>query len=120
MTRVKGGPKRTRRRKKLLKLAKGFRGTRKSLLSVASHVVARSLVYAYRDRKTKKREFRSLWILRINAACRTLGIKYSQLIHGLKKANVKLDRSVLANLANTDPKSFETVVIKAKEALGLS
>lgn len=117
MARAKRGFKARRRRKKLLGLAKGYRGTRNSLFRTAVHVVRRGLVFAYRDRRVKKREFRKLWILRINAAARSNGIKYSELIHGLKKAQITLDRSVLAELAMNDPKGFTELANKAKAAL---
>jgi large subunit ribosomal protein L20 len=116
MSRVKRGFKARRRRKKILGLAKGFRGTRNSLFRTAVHVVRRSLCYAYRDRRVKKREFRQLWILRINAASRALGIKYSEFINGLKIAGVELDRSVLSDLAIRDPQAFAQLVDMAKKA----
>ena len=118
MTRVKRGFKARRRRKKLLKLAKGFRGTRKKNIKTAVHVVRRALRYAYRDRRVKKRDFRKLWIIRINAAVRSQGLKYSEFIHGMKKSGINLDRSVLSNLALTDAPSFLKIVTAAKQALG--
>jgi len=104
--RVKRGFKARRRRKKLLKLAKGFRGGRSKLYRTAADSVDKALQYAYRDRKARKREFRSLWIARINAAARMNNLSYSGLISGLKKAGVDLDRKILADLAVSDPKAF--------------
>ncbi len=118
MSRAKRGFKARRRRKKLLSLAKGYRQTRKNLYRTAVHVVRRGLVYAYRDRRVKKREFRRLWIVRINAAARAVGLRYSELINGLKKAEVLVDRSILADMALTDPKGFSDLALKAKAALG--
>ena len=109
MARVKGGAKTRRRRKRVLKMAEGYYGTRSRLFSIATETVDRALWFGFRDRKVKKRDFRKLWIARINAAARPLGISYSRLIDGLKKANVALDRRVLANLAATDPDGFAAV-----------
>lgn len=117
MSRVKRGFKARRRRKKVLKLAKGFRGSRSTRFKTAIHVVRRSLCYAYRDRRVKKREFRKLWIIRINAACRAGGMRYSEFMHGLKKSQIELDRSVLAELALNDEKAFLDLVKTAKTAL---
>ncbi|HET9238780.1 MAG TPA: 50S ribosomal protein L20 [Oligoflexus sp.] len=117
MARAKRGFKARRRRKKIFALAKGFRGARKNRFRNSIHVVRRSLVYAYRDRRVKKREFRKLWITRINAAARAAGLRYSELIHGLKKANITLDRSVLADLALNQPAAFGELVNSAKAAL---
>jgi len=117
MPRVKRGFKARRRRNKVLKLAKGFRGGRSKLFRSAVEAVDRSLKYAYRDRKAKKRDFRSLWIVRINAAARENGLTYGRLIHGLKKAGIQLDRKVLAELAVSDPTGFATVVAQAKAQL---
>ncbi len=117
MARAKRGFKARRRRNKILGLAKGFRGSRNSRFKTAAHVVKRALAFAYRDRNVKKREFRSLWILRINAASRSMGLKYSELIHGLKKAQIEMDRSILADLAVNDEKAFGELVQKAKNAL---
>lgn len=117
MSRVKRGPKGRQRKKRILKLAKGFRGTRKNQFRIAIHVVKRALRYAYRDRRVKKREFRQLWITRINAAARACGIKYSEFMNGLKKANIEIDRSCLAELAVQDEKSFSSLVERAKTAL---
>lgn len=116
MARVKRGFKARRRRKKILDLAKGFRGTRNSNYRTAIHVVRRALCYAYRDRRVKKREFRQLWILRINAATRANGMKYSEFMHGLKLASVEIDRSVLSDLAIREPAAFAELVLLAKEA----
>jgi large subunit ribosomal protein L20 len=99
MPRAKGGPKTRQRRKKVLKQAKGYWGGRRRLYRTAAETVLRALAFAHRDRRAKKREFRSLWILRINAACRALGLPYSSFMSGLKKAGVTLDRKVLADLA---------------------
>jgi len=102
------------RRKKVLKLAKGYWGRRKNVWTVAKNAIEKGLTYAYRDRRTKKREFRKLWIQRINAGAREHGLTYSQLIGGLKKANIDLNRKVLADLAMNDPKAFEAVIKKIK------
>jgi large subunit ribosomal protein L20 len=112
--RVKKGFKARRRRNRILKLAKGFRGRRKNTYKRANESVERALDYATRDRAVRKREFRALWIVRINAAARQLGLSYSKLIAGLNKANVAIDRKVLADLAVADPKGFEAVVALAK------
>ena len=117
MPRVKRGFKARRRRNKVLKLAKGFRGARSKLFRSATEAVDRALNYAFRDRKVKKRDFRALWIARINAASRDNGLSYSRLVHGLKKAEVGLDRKILAQLAVTDPQGFKTVVETAKAQL---
>ncbi|TKB23652.1 50S ribosomal protein L20 [Desulfopila sp. IMCC35006] len=116
MPRVTRGFKARRRRNRVLKIAKGFRGGRSRLYKSATEAVDRALVYAYRDRRTKKRDFRRLWIARINAGARMNEISYSQLMGGLKKANVDLDRKVLANLAILDADAFTRVVQIAKEA----
>lgn len=114
MPRVKRGFKARRRRNKVLKLAKGYRGARSKLFRSATEAVDRALNYAYRDRRVKKRDFRALWIARINAAARLDGLSYSRLIFGLKKAEIALDRKVLAEIAVTDPAAFSAVVEKAK------
>lgn len=114
MPRVKRGFKARRRRNKVLKLAKGYRGARSKLFRSATEAVDRALNYAYRDRRVKKRDFRALWIARINAAARIDGVSYSRLIFGLKKAEIALDRKVLAEIAVTDPAAFSAVVEKAK------
>ncbi len=107
--RVKRGYKAKNRRKKILKLAKGFRGGRSKLFRTAADAVDKALSYAYRDRKAKKRDFRKLWIARINAASRMNGLSYSKFIHGLKLANIELDRKVLAELAVSDPAAFSKI-----------
>ena len=104
--RVKRGFKARRRRKKILKLAKGFRGGRSKLYRTAADSVDKALQYAYRDRRTRKRDFRSLWIVRINAAARLNNLSYSRFINGLKRENVGLDRKILADLAVSDPNAF--------------
>ncbi|PLX91720.1 MAG: 50S ribosomal protein L20 [Desulfuromonas sp.] len=114
MPRVKRGFKARRRRNKVLKLAKGYRGARSKLFRSAAEAVDRALNYAYRDRRVKKRDFRALWIARINAAARLNGLNYSRLVYGLKKAEIGLDRKVLAEIAVTDPAAFTAVAEKAK------
>ena len=111
--RVKRGFKARRRRKKVLKLAKGYRGGRSKLYRTAADAVDKALMYAYRDRKVRKRDFRRLWIARINAAARMNNISYSKLISGLKKANIELDRKILADLAVSDPNGFSQIATKA-------
>lgn len=117
MSRAKRGFKARRRRKKILALAKGYRGSRSTRFRTAIHVVRRGLSFAYRDRRVKKREFRSLWITRINAASRSNGLRYSEFMNGLKLKSIELDRSVLADMAVNDPKGFSSLVAQAKEAL---
>ncbi|HEX9778911.1 MAG TPA: 50S ribosomal protein L20 [Geopsychrobacteraceae bacterium] len=117
MPRVKRGFKARRRRNKVLKLAKGYRGARSKLFRSATEAVDRALSYAYRDRRLRKRDFRALWIARINAAARENGISYSRLIHGLKKAEVALDRKIMADLAVNDPAGFSFVAETAKGQL---
>ena len=117
MPRAKRGNKRLERRKKILKLAKGYRGTKSKLYRSAKESVERGLNFAYTGRKLKKRDFRSLWIVRIGAAARLNGINYSQLMHGLKVAGIELDRKVLADLAVNQPDAFAAVVTQAKNAL---
>jgi large subunit ribosomal protein L20 len=102
------------RRKKILKAAKGYWGRRKNVYTVAKGAVEKGMQYAYRDRRVKKREFRKLWILRINAGAREHGLSYSQLIGGLKKSNIELNRKVLADLAMNHPDAFKAVVEKIK------
>ena len=116
MPRVKGGPKTRQRRKKVLKMAKGYVAGRRRLYRTAVDAVHRALAYSYRHRKAKKRDFRRLWITRINAAARTQGISYSRLMEALRKAHVELDRKILAELAVSDPASFSKIVEKAKAA----
>jgi large subunit ribosomal protein L20 len=110
MPRVTRGFKARRRRNKVLSLAKGFRGAKHRLFKTAAEAVDRALCYAYRDRRTKKREFRQLWIARINAAAKQNGVSYSRLINGLIKSSIELDRKVLSNLAIVDPNAFTAVV----------
>lgn len=117
MSRVKRGTKAKTRRKKVLKQAKGFRGAQSKLFRTAVERVNRALQFAYRDRRVKKRDFRSLWITRIGAATRVHGINYSKFIDGLKKANVLLDRKVLSDLAITSPETFAKIVELAKSKL---
>lgn len=114
--RVKRGYKARRRRNKVLKLAKGFRGGRSKLFRTAADSVDKALMYAYRDRKARKRDFRRLWIARINAAARMNDTSYSRLIHGLKQANIELDRKVLADLAIADPAGFKKVTELAAQS----
>lgn len=115
--RVKTGFVRRRRHKKILKMARGFYSARRKHFRKAKEQLERSLVYAYRDRRNKKRDFRRLWITRINAACRLNDISYSRFTHGLKKANIELDRKILADLAMHEPESFSSLVGEAKKAL---
>lgn len=117
MPRVKRGFKARRRRNKVLALAKGYRGARGKLFRSATEAVDRGLSYAYRDRRNKKRDFRALWIARINAAARLDGLSYSKLVHGLKLAGIALDRKILAEIAVTDAAGFSEVVGKAKAQL---
>ncbi|WP_267926281.1 50S ribosomal protein L20 [Desulfolithobacter dissulfuricans] len=112
MPRVTRGFKARRRRNKVLKMAKGYRGGKHRLYRTATEAVDRALCFAYRDRRTKKREFRRLWITRIGAAAKMNGTSYSKLIHGLKESGIELDRKVLSNLAIVDPNAF-TQVVKA-------
>ena len=117
MPRVKTGVVRRRRHKKILKLAKGFYSGRRKQFRKAKEQLERSLVYAFRDRKQKKREFRKLWIIRINAACRLNDISYSRFMNGITKAEIELDRKILADMAMNDASAFASLVEKAKEAL---
>ena len=116
MPRVKGGYTTRRRRKAVLKLAKGYYGSKHTLYKTAHEQVMRSLQYAFRDRKARKRDFRKLWIQRINAACQLNGMKYSQFINGLSQADVAINRKMLAELAVTDSKAFAEICKVAKEA----
>ncbi len=111
--RVKRGFKARQRRKKVLKLAKGYRGGRSKLYRTAADAVDKALMYAYRDRKVRKRDFRRLWIARINAAARMNGISYSRLINGLKQQKIELDRKILADLAVSDPDGFSQIAARA-------
>jgi large subunit ribosomal protein L20 len=117
MSRVRRGNKRLLRRKKILRQAKGYWGTKSKLHKAAKQQVLKSLTYAYRDRRQKKRQFRRLWIIRIAAAARQHGCSYSRLIHGLNKAGLSLNRKVLADLAVRDQKAFEEIVRTAQEAV---
>lgn len=113
--RIKRGYKARQRRKKVLKLAKGYRGGRSKLFRTAADAVDKALMYAYRDRRQRKRDFRRLWIARINAAARMNNISYSRFVHGLKKADVTLDRKVLAELAISDPPGFAQIAALASQ-----
>jgi large subunit ribosomal protein L20 len=117
MARVKRGVTTHARHKKVLKLAKGARGRSKNTFRAAIQRVEKNLQYAYRDRRTRKRDFRGLWIQRINAGARQHGMTYSQFISGLKKAEIDLDRKILAELAVSEPAAFEALVGQAREAL---
>ena len=116
--RVKRGFTSRRRHKRLLKLAEGFRGRKKNCFNLAKRSVERALKYSYRDRRVKKREFRGLWITRINAGVRPLGLTYSRLVLGLKKANIGIDRKILADLAVFDPQAFRVIAEQARTAAG--
>lgn len=116
MSRVKRGFKARHRRKKILKMAKGYIGARHRCFKQAKETVEKGLSYAFRDRKAKKRLYRGLWIIRVNAACRQNGLSYSRFINGLKKTGVDIDRKMLANLAVTDPGAFSALALKAKAA----
>ena len=118
MARVKRGNKRLLKRKKLLKLSSGFWGTKSNAHRMAKQAVDKALGYAYRDRRQKKRQLRSLWIVRINAAARQNSLSYSRLMSGLTKAGVAIDRKILADLAVTDPEAFAALAQTAKSALG--
>jgi large subunit ribosomal protein L20 len=115
--RVKRGFKARKRRNKVLKLAKGFRGGRSKLYRTAADAVDKALMYAYRDRRGRKRDFRRLWIVRINAAARMNNISYSKFMHGLKLAGIELDRKVLAELAISDPSGFAQIANTASQQL---
>ena len=117
MPRVKGGTVTRKRRKRVLKLAKGYYGAKSTLFRVAKQQVMKSGQYAYRDRRQKKRDFRKLWIARINAAARLNDISYSKLMHGLKLAGIEVNRKMLSELAINDEKAFAQLVSQAKDAL---
>jgi large subunit ribosomal protein L20 len=117
MPRVKRGTHARQRRKKILKLAKGNVGGRRKLYRAARETVEKGLVYAYRDRRVRKRSFRALWIMRINAAARECGVSYSRFIEGLKKAGIEMDRKVLAELAISDSQAFGQLVERVRTAL---
>ena len=118
MPRVKRGVTARARHKKVLEQAKGFRGRRKNVFRVATQAVMKAGQYAYRDRRRRKRDFRALWIARINAAARDFGLSYSAFMSGLKKASIDLDRKVLADLAVADRPAFEKIAAQAKASLG--
>jgi len=117
MARVKGGTVARKRRKKILKLAKGYFGSKHRLYKTANEQVMRSLQYAYRDRRQKKRDFRKLWITRINAAARMNGLSYSKFMHGLKLAEIDINRKMLADIAVNDDKAFAEIANAAKAAM---
>ena len=117
MVRVTSGAVTHRRRKKVLRAAKGFRGSRSKLFKTAKETLLRAGSFAYRDRRRRRRDFRKLWILRINAGARAQGMSYSRFIDGLNKAGVEINRKMLAEMAVSDPKSFELLVEKARGAL---
>lgn len=117
MPRTKGGYVTRRRRNRILKLAKGYFGSKHTLYKVANQQVMKSLTYAYRDRKTKKRNFRKLWIARINAAARSNGLSYNTLMHGLKLANIEINRKMLSEIAISDPTGFASICDTAKSKL---
>jgi large subunit ribosomal protein L20 len=114
MVRVRSNPAKLRRKRRLLKHAKGYWGARKNLMRATQEAVRHSWQYAFRDRRVKKREFRALWITRLSAACEARGLKYSRFINGLKKANITLDRKALSEMAIHDPGAFDAVFEKAK------
>ena len=118
MSRVKRGVTARARHKKVLELAKGYRGRRKNVYRIAKQAVMKAGQYQYRDRRQRKRQFRTLWIARINAAARELGMKYSTFMNGLKKANIEVDRKVLADLAVFDQPAFAALAAQAKAKLG--
>ena len=117
MARVKRGVTSRAKHKKVLKAVKGQWGRRKNTIRVARQAMEKAMQYAYRDRRSKKREFKSLWIQRINAGVRSEGLTYSRFIHGLNKSGIKLDRKILAEIAYDNPEAFKTIVKKAQSAL---
>ena len=117
MARVKRGVTTHARHQKVIKAAKGYYGARKNLFTVATQAVEKASQYAYRDRRNKKRDFKSLWIQRINAGVRAEGLTYSRFINGLNKCGIKIDRKILAEIAYDSPEAFKTIVQKAKSAL---
>ena len=117
MSRTKRGVISRRRHKKVLKAVKGQFGRRKNTIRIARQAMEKAMQYAYRDRRAKKREFRSLWIQRINAGVRSEGLTYSKFINGLSKSGIKLDRKILAEIAYDNPEAFKTIVKKAQSAL---
>ncbi|MCX7123844.1 MAG: 50S ribosomal protein L20 [Gammaproteobacteria bacterium] len=120
MSRVKRGVAARARHKKILKLAKGYYGHRSRVFRVAKQAVIKAAQYAYRDRHQRKRQFRALWIVRINAACRLNGMRYSEFIYGLKKTGIELDRKIMADMAIFDAEAFADLVAQAKKALETS
>ena len=114
------GPARHRAKKRLFRRVKGYRGGRNHLLRTAKETLLRAEAYAYRDRRVRKRDFRKLWIIRINAAVRERGLRYSQFIHGLKKANIQLDRKMLAEMAVNDSAGFDQIVELVQQALAVA
>lgn len=116
MPRVKRGPRKRQRRTKILKQAKGYWGARSHNYRTAKEAVERALLYAYRDRRVRKREFRRLWIIRIKAAAEQNGLSYNRFIHGLKRLNIELDRKILADLAVNEPQAFVQIAEKVKQA----
>jgi len=118
MARIKGAVTTRKRRKKILKLAKGYWGAKSKLYKMANQAVMKSLTYAYVGRKQKKRDFRRLWIMRINAGCKANGMNYSRFMHGLKKAGINLNRKMLSEIAIHEPEAFTQLVGTAKEAIG--
>ena len=119
MPRTTGVVAARKRRRRILKCAKGFRGRRKNLIRTAKSAVIKSWVHAYRDRKRRKREFRALWINRIGAATRMRGLSYSRFMDGLKKAGIEIDRKILADLAIRDERAFDQLVEKARESVAV-
>ena len=117
MARVKRGVTSHAKHKKVIKLAKGYRGRRKNTIRIAKQAVERAAQYAYRDRRQRKREFRALWIQRINAASRSHGLNYARFMNGLKHAGIEVDRKVLADLAVREPEAFQALVEEAQKAL---
>lgn len=117
MARTKGGPRERKRHAKILKLAKGYRGRKKNTFRIGNQAVEKGLQYAYRDRRNKKREFRRLWIQRINAGARLHGLTYSQFMHGMELAGLELDRKVLSDIAIHSPDDFATIAGRVQEAL---
>lgn len=115
MVRARGGKTHTQGRKRHRRLTKGFRASRHNLYRQSLVTLVRARVYAFRDRRVRKRDFRRLWIIRINAACRMRGLRYSELIHGLQLANVALDRKTLADIAVADPKTFDAIAELARK-----
>lgn len=114
------GAARAQAKKRLFRKVKGFRGGRRKLLRTAKEALVRAGVYAFRDRKLRRRDFRALWIIRLNAACRERGLRYSQLVHGLKAAGIELNRKMLSEIAISDPTGFDQVVAQVKSALKIA